>query len=131
MNVLGSSQIQSQMSSNNILENINENQVQEMKRVTDEYRLTMRNNQNIDLQTEVNMTDSNYYDSINITDENLDTILDCPEEEEYESQKKYGKMFLNSSYSRSKRRKSLSKLIVRFQKRFEFQQIPSRSLCRK
>lgn len=51
----------------------------------------------------VSPTDSNYYDSINITGENLDTILDCPEEEEYESQKKYGKMFLNSSYSHSRR----------------------------
>lgn len=42
MNVLGSSQLQSPVYSSNILDNIHENQVQEMKRVTDEYRESVK-----------------------------------------------------------------------------------------
>jgi hypothetical protein len=51
-------------------------------------------------------------DTINVTDENLDTILDCPDEEDYESKQKSTKIFPenpNIIQSESKPIKNLKK----------------------
>lgn len=36
------------------------------------------------------------------SNQNLDTIMDCPEEEDYESQTRGAKVFMNCSYSKSR-----------------------------
>ena len=101
---------------------MDEEKVEEMKRITEEYKNIFRKGKNQHWLTKANESESRYYDSINVTGENLDTILDCPEEEEYESQKKPGKMFLNSSYSHSRREENF-RLISRLEEGFQFQQI--------
>lgn len=123
MNVLGSSHYNSPNSGADLLAHIHETEVEEMKRITNEFKNNFKKNTQTTPTSEL---DSKYYDSINITGENLDTILDCPEEEEYESQKKHGKIFLNSSYSHSRRRACNRRL----QKRVQLQPAPARKVLR-